>query len=59
MKKYGIPLANVYRHFRVMGKHGPSYQVNAEKWAAFKKRLEETDLDTYTGSRPQEWRGAS
>lgn len=45
MKKYGIPLARVYRHFDVTGKHCPSYFVNAAKWAAFKQRLEEPDTD--------------
>lgn len=40
MEKYGIPLRNVYRHFDVTGKHCPSYLVNAQKWAEFKKRLE-------------------
>lgn len=42
MKKYGIPIENVYRHFDVTGKHCPSYLVNAQKWAEFKKRLEDT-----------------
>ena len=39
MKKYGIPIENVYRHFDVTGKHCPSYLVNAQKWAEFKERL--------------------
>ena len=42
MEKYGIPIENVYRHFDVTGKHCPSYLVNAQKWAEFKKRLEVT-----------------
>lgn len=44
MKKYGIPIENVYRHFDVTGKHCPSYLVNAQKWAEFKERLED-DMD--------------
>lgn len=49
MKKYGIPIENVYRHFDVTGKHCPSYLVNAQKWAEFKKRLEDTmDVEALT-----------
>ena len=47
MKKYGIPLSNVYRHFDVTGKHCPSYLVNAQKWDDFKKRLEEEEVVRY------------
>ena len=39
------PLENVYRHFDVTGKHCPSYLVNAQKWAEFKKRLEVKIVD--------------
>lgn len=45
MAKYGIPLERVYRHFDVTGKHCPSYLVNAQKWAEFKKRLEVKIMD--------------
>lgn len=45
MAKYGIPLERVYRHFDVTGKHCPSYLVNAQKWAEFKKRLEGKAMD--------------
>lgn len=45
MKKYGIPIENVYRHFDVTGKHCPSYLVSAQKWAEFKKRLEVKTMD--------------
>ena len=49
MKKYGIPIENVYRHFDVTRKHCPSYLVNAQKWAEFKKRLEDTmDVEALT-----------
>lgn len=49
MKKYGIPIENVYRHFDVTGKHCPSYLVNDQKWAEFKKRLEDTmDVEALT-----------
>lgn len=41
MRKYGIPPENVCRHFDVTGKHCPSYLINAGKWAAFRKRLED------------------
>ena len=42
MARYGIPLERVYRHFDVTGKHCPSYLINAQKWAEFKRRLEDT-----------------
>ena len=45
MEKYDIPIENVYRHFDVTGKHCPSYLVNAQKWAEFKKRLEVKIVD--------------
>lgn len=45
MEKYDIPIENVYRHFDVTGKHCPSYLVNAQKWAEFKKRLEVKVVD--------------
>lgn len=45
MEKYDIPIENVYRHFDVTGKHCPSYLVNAQKWAKFKKRLEVKIVD--------------
>ena len=45
MEKYDIPIENVYRHFDVTGKHFPSYLVNAQKWAEFKKRLEVKIMD--------------
>lgn len=49
MEKYGIPIENVYRHFDVTGKHCPSYLVNAQKWAEFKKRLEDgMDVEALT-----------
>lgn len=45
MEKYDIPIENVYRHFDVTGKRCPSYLVNAQKWAEFKKRLEVKIVD--------------
>lgn len=45
MEKYHIPLENVVRHFDVTGKHCPSYLINDQKWADFKKRLEEPKMD--------------
>lgn len=42
MKKYNIPLRNVYRHFDVTGKHCPSYLISATKWQQFKSRMEDT-----------------
>ncbi len=47
MEKYNIPLANVYRHFDVTGKHCPSYLIAVGKWAAFKERLEEETVVRY------------
>lgn len=41
MEKYDIPIENVYRHFDVNGKHCPAYLMDAQKWADFKKRLED------------------
>ena len=45
MKQYNIPIKNVYRHFDVTGKHCPSYLINESKWAAFKSRLEDEEMD--------------
>lgn len=46
METYHIPIENVYRHFDVTGKHCPSYMVSAQKWAEFKRRLEDKmDID--------------
>lgn len=45
MKQYNIPIENVYRHFDVTGKHCPSYLINESKWAAFKSRLEDEEMD--------------
>ena len=45
MKKYGIPLERVCRHFDVTGKLCPAYLVEEAAWKAFKKRLEEPDAD--------------
>ena len=50
MEKYNIPAENVYRHFDVTGKHCPSYLIKADKWAAFKKRLEVDDAMDNTPS---------
>lgn len=44
MERYHIPLEHVYRHFDVTGKHCPSYLIAADKWAAFKTRLEEPEV---------------
>lgn len=49
MEKYHIPLENVYRHFDVTGKHCPSYLIAADKWAAFKERLNmKPDVESFT-----------
>lgn len=45
MEQYNIPIENVYRHFDVTGKHCPSYLINESKWAAFKSRLEDDEMD--------------
>lgn len=45
MSKYNIPIDNVHRHFDVTGKHCPSYLINERKWAAFKSRLEDVEMD--------------
>lgn len=48
MKKYNIGIENVYRHFDVTGKHCPAYLMNATAWAAFKERLKDAPVETYT-----------
>lgn len=58
MERYHIPLANVYRHFDVTGKHCPSYLINEAKWAAFKRRLEGKRMDntpSAAGREAVEW----
>lgn len=57
MEKYHIPIENVYRHFDVTGKHCPSYLINAQKWAEFKKRLEDTMDNTLSPAHKEgvEW----
>ena len=54
MARYGIPLDRVYRHFDVTGKHCPSYFVNDQKWAEFKRRLEGPETDNTPGSAYEE-----
>jgi len=39
MKRYGIPLENICRHFDVTGKRCPAYMVDAEAWNAFWERI--------------------
>ena len=39
MGKYRIPIDRVFRHFDVTGKRCPAYLVDAQAWAAFKRRL--------------------
>ena len=39
MRKYDIPIENVYRHFDVTGKLCPSYFVDESTWSDFKARL--------------------
>ena len=52
MKKYNIPISNVYRHFDVSGKHCPGwtgwYGSDSSKWISFKNRLSNdvSDADT-------------
>ncbi len=56
MKKYNIPITNVYRHFDCNGKHCPGwegwYGKNSSKWIAFKSRLSTTSSATSTLSPP-------
>lgn len=46
MKKYGITISNVYRHFDVNGKHCPGwngwYGNDSSKWVNFKNKLSGT-----------------
>lgn len=39
MKKYGIGVDHVIRHFDVNGKHCPAYFMDATAWTGFKNRL--------------------
>lgn len=39
MATYGVPFANVIRHFDVNGKHCPEYFMDDAKWNAWKQRL--------------------
>lgn len=39
MKKYGIPIENVIRHFDVVGKFCPAPFLDAYKWERFKERI--------------------
>lgn len=41
MKRYNVPIENVYRHFDVTGKHCPAYFMNHTAWAEFKERLKD------------------
>ena len=43
MKKYGIDVNHVIRHFDVNGKHCPAYFMNETEWTKFKKRLTATE----------------
>lgn len=44
MKKYNIPIDNVYRHFDVNGKHCPiQWFGNNEAWYSFKERLVQSE----------------
>ncbi len=45
MKKYNVPIENVYRHFDVTGKHCPAYFMNPTAWAEFKERLKDAPKD--------------
>lgn len=49
MKKYNIPIANVYRHFDVTGKSCPGWngwiKSDDSKWKEFKKKLGTTDTE--------------
>ena len=39
MKKYGVKIDNVVRHYDVTGKRCPAPYINSSKWAAFKNKL--------------------
>ena len=49
MKKYNIPIANVYRHFDVTGKSCPGWngwiKSNDSEWKKFKKRLKDNNTE--------------
>lgn len=55
MATYQIPLANVYRHFDVTGKHCPSYFVDETAWADFKKRLEDAMTQEQFDTMMENW----
>ena len=45
MDRYSIPIERVVRHFDVTGKHCPAYLMDADKWSAFKLKLEDKAMD--------------
>lgn len=54
MKKYGVDIDHVIRHFDVNGKHCPVYYMDPVAWAGFKKRLTgSTSNDISTGASDQ------
>jgi N-acetylmuramoyl-L-alanine amidase CwlA len=49
MKKYNVDIDHVIRHFDVNGKHCPKpFMTDVKAWEAFKKRLEEYEVEKLT-----------
>lgn len=52
MKKYGVPIENVIRHYDVTGKICPAPYVNNSAWQAFKSKLK-TEVEDMTKAETQ------
>lgn len=56
MKKYNIPISNVYRHFDVNGKHCPGwngwYGKDSSKWINLKNKLSGSSSNVSTANPP-------
>jgi N-acetylmuramoyl-L-alanine amidase CwlA len=56
MKKYGIPVENVIRHYDVTGKNCPApYVEDGSAWNNFKTKLKEADLMPQVDNTPDEY----
>ena len=48
MKKYGVPIDRVIRHYDVTGKLCPYPYIDEQTWAEFKRRIEVKDVKHFT-----------
>lgn len=63
MKKYNIPISNVYRHFDVNGKHCPGwngwYGKDSSKWINLKNKLSGSSSNVSTANPPTSMNSAN